>query len=114
MTPSATDIAARRRAFRQMHQSGCFAIPNPWDVGIARDLQGSGFKALASDEPGWLYTMTRHRFGPGHAKRHWLAKRCVPRWPTTPLPKARACRPRPGASCRGIHHFRLRHEAQPA
>ena len=41
-----------------MHQSGCFAVPNSWDVGIARDLQGLGFKVLASEERWWFYTMT--------------------------------------------------------
>ena len=48
MTPPPLDIAARRRAFRQPHDSGCFVIPNPWDVGSARYRQGVGFKALAS------------------------------------------------------------------
>ena len=41
------DLAARRKHFRQLHASGCFVIPNPWDVGSARYLQGLGFQALA-------------------------------------------------------------------
>lgn len=52
MTPSPSDIAARRRAFRQLHASGCFVIPNPWDIGSARYLKGLGFKALASTSSG--------------------------------------------------------------
>ena len=49
---SPQDVSARRRAFRQLHQSGCFVIPNPWDIGSARYLQGLGFKALASTSSG--------------------------------------------------------------
>ena len=49
---TAQDVSARRRAFRQLHQSGCFVIPNPWDVGSARYLQGLGFKALATTSSG--------------------------------------------------------------
>jgi 2-methylisocitrate lyase-like PEP mutase family enzyme len=49
---SSQDISARRRAFRQLHESGCFVIPNPWDPGSARYLQGLGFKALATTSSG--------------------------------------------------------------
>ena len=52
MVASSSDIAARRRAFRQLHESGCFVIPNPWDTGSARYLQGLGFKALATTSAG--------------------------------------------------------------
>ena len=38
MFPTPTAIAARRAAFRQLHASGCFVIPNPWDVGSAHWL----------------------------------------------------------------------------
>ena len=34
--PSPRDVSDRRRAFRQLHESGCFVIPNPWDPGSAR------------------------------------------------------------------------------
>jgi 2-methylisocitrate lyase-like PEP mutase family enzyme len=47
-----TDFAARRRAFRQLHESGCFVIPNPWDTGSARYLANLGFKALATTSSG--------------------------------------------------------------
>jgi len=42
----------RRRAFRRLHESGCFVIPNPWDAGSARYLQHLGFKALATTSAG--------------------------------------------------------------
>jgi 2-methylisocitrate lyase-like PEP mutase family enzyme len=59
MTPSPSDIAARRRAFRQLHESGCFAIPNPWDIGSARYLKGLGFKALATTSSGVAWSLGR-------------------------------------------------------
>ena len=59
MTPSPSDIEARRRAFRQLHESGCFVIPNPWDVGSARYLKGLGFKALATTSSGVAWSMGR-------------------------------------------------------
>jgi 2-methylisocitrate lyase-like PEP mutase family enzyme len=38
-----------------LHQSGCFVIPNPWDVGSARYLQHLGFKAIASTSAGFAF-----------------------------------------------------------
>jgi 2-methylisocitrate lyase-like PEP mutase family enzyme len=49
---SPEDLSARRRAFRRLHESGCFVIPNPWDTGSACYLQGLGFKALATTSSG--------------------------------------------------------------
>jgi 2-methylisocitrate lyase-like PEP mutase family enzyme len=46
------DVADRRRAFRKLHESGCFVIPNPWDAGSARYLERLGFKALATTSSG--------------------------------------------------------------
>ena len=57
MTSSPLQIAARRRAFRQLHASGCFILPNPWDTGSARYLQGLGFKALATTSSGYAWSM---------------------------------------------------------
>lgn len=48
--------AEKRRLFQQLHQSGCFVIPNPWDVGSARLLQGLGFKALATTSSGFAWS----------------------------------------------------------
>lgn len=50
------DIASRRAAFRRLHQSGCFVIPNPWDIGSARYLRGLGFKALATTSGGFAFS----------------------------------------------------------
>jgi 2-methylisocitrate lyase-like PEP mutase family enzyme len=49
-------VADKRRVFRELHQSGCFVIPNPWDVGSARMLQGMGFKALATTSSGYAWS----------------------------------------------------------
>ncbi len=48
-------IADKRRSFRALHQSGCFVIPNPWDMGSARYLQHLGFKAIASTSAGFAF-----------------------------------------------------------
>jgi len=48
--------AEKRATFRKLHAQGCFVIPNPWDVGSARYLQGLGFKALASTSAGFAFT----------------------------------------------------------
>ncbi|HEX7890484.1 MAG TPA: isocitrate lyase/phosphoenolpyruvate mutase family protein [Ramlibacter sp.] len=50
--PSPQDVSARRRAFRDLHASGCFAIPNPWDPGSALYLEKLGFRALATTSSG--------------------------------------------------------------
>lgn len=49
-------IADKRRTFHRLHEHGCFVIPNPWDVGSARFLQGLGFKALASTSSGFAWS----------------------------------------------------------
>jgi 2-methylisocitrate lyase-like PEP mutase family enzyme len=49
-------VAEKRKTFHALHASGCFVIPNPWDVGSARWLQGLGFKALASTSAGFAWT----------------------------------------------------------
>jgi len=50
------DISARRAAFRRLHESGCFVIPNPWNVGTARYLRGLGFSALATSSGGFAFS----------------------------------------------------------
>ena len=47
--------AEKRQTFRRLHESGCFVIPNPWNVGTARYLQGLGFKALATTSSGFAH-----------------------------------------------------------
>jgi 2-methylisocitrate lyase-like PEP mutase family enzyme len=49
-------IADKRRAFRRLHETGCFVIPNPWDVGSARYLQSLGYKALATTSSGFAWS----------------------------------------------------------
>lgn len=53
------DLVTRRAAFRALHESGCFVIPNPWDIGSARRLEKLGFKALASTSAGYAWTLGR-------------------------------------------------------
>ena len=50
------DAVAR---FREMHASGCFVMPNPWDVGSARALEAMGFEALATTSAGLAWTLGR-------------------------------------------------------
>ena len=52
-------VTERRAAFRELHGSGCFVIPNPWDVGSAKYLASLGFKALATTSSGFAWTQGR-------------------------------------------------------
>jgi 2-methylisocitrate lyase-like PEP mutase family enzyme len=45
--------------FRRLHESGCFVIPNPWDVGSARMLARLGFPALATTSSGFAWSLGR-------------------------------------------------------
>ena len=58
MTASTT-VADRRRIFRDLHQAGCFVIPNPWDQGSARMLAHLGFRALATTSSGFACSQGR-------------------------------------------------------
>ena len=49
----------RVAAFRHLHDSGCFVMPNPWDVGSARALEQLGFPALATTSAGHAWTLGR-------------------------------------------------------
>jgi 2-methylisocitrate lyase-like PEP mutase family enzyme len=59
MASPSPSIAERRARFRQLHESGCFLIPNPWDVGSARYLQSLGFRALATTSSGSAFARGR-------------------------------------------------------
>ena len=48
---------ARIETFRRLHSSGCFVMPNPWDVGSARALERMGFEALATTSAGLAWTL---------------------------------------------------------
>jgi 2-methylisocitrate lyase-like PEP mutase family enzyme len=53
------DLDGRQRVFRKLHESGCFVIPNPWDIGSARVLAQLGFKALATTSSGFAWSIGR-------------------------------------------------------
>jgi 2-methylisocitrate lyase-like PEP mutase family enzyme len=55
--------ADRCQVFRQLHESGCFVIPNPWDVGSARMLAQLGFRALATTSSGFAWSLGRQDHG---------------------------------------------------
>ena len=57
MPSTRPSTADKRRTFRKLHESGCFVIPNPWNVGSARYLQGLGFKAIATTSSGHAHSM---------------------------------------------------------
>ena len=60
MTPMTNDMyAARRSAYRDLHRSGCFVQPNPWDAGTARWMRMKGFPALATTSAGFAWTKGR-------------------------------------------------------
>src|SRR5688572_4106423 len=54
-----TQTTDRCRVFHQLHQSGCFVIPNPWDLGSARVLAQLGFPALATTSSGFAWSLGR-------------------------------------------------------
>ena len=49
--------------FRRLHESGCFVMPNPWDVGSAIALEKLGFSALATTSAGFAWTLGRRDYG---------------------------------------------------
>ena len=56
MTGIRPSTADKRKTFRKLHETGCFVIPNPWNVGSARYLQGLGFPALATTSSGYAHS----------------------------------------------------------
>jgi 2-methylisocitrate lyase-like PEP mutase family enzyme len=59
MAGTSPSTAEKRRAFHELHKTGCFVLPNPWDAGTARFLQGLGFKALATTSSGFAWSQGR-------------------------------------------------------
>jgi 2-methylisocitrate lyase-like PEP mutase family enzyme len=53
----------RHQAFWDLHQSGCFVTPNPWDAGSARMMAGLGAKALATSSAAHAFTLGRADMG---------------------------------------------------
>ncbi len=56
MITTKNDLSLAVSTFRQLHESGCFVLPNPWDKGSARCLQHLGFKALATTSAGVAFS----------------------------------------------------------
>jgi len=54
-----TAALSRSEVFRELHRSGCFVVPNPWDRGSARLLAGLGFRALATTSSGFAASRGR-------------------------------------------------------
>jgi 2-methylisocitrate lyase-like PEP mutase family enzyme len=52
-----TTITERIRLFHELHDSGCFVIPNPWDLGSAKTLVRLGFRALATTSSGFAWSL---------------------------------------------------------
>jgi 2-methylisocitrate lyase-like PEP mutase family enzyme len=52
-----TVVEDQIQAFRHLHDSGCFVMPNPWDVGSARALERMGFQALATTSAGSAWAL---------------------------------------------------------
>jgi len=69
--PTVTD---KRRTFQELHKSGCFVIPNPWDIGSARYLPGLGFKALATTSAGFAFSKG---FADGAYSRDMALEHCA-------------------------------------
>ena len=49
-------VQQKRADFKALHARGCFVLPNPWDIGSAKMLQGLGFKALATTSSGFAWS----------------------------------------------------------
>jgi 2-methylisocitrate lyase-like PEP mutase family enzyme len=49
--------------FRKMHESGCFVLPNPWDIGTTIYLENLGFEALATTSAGFAFSRGRRDGG---------------------------------------------------
>jgi 2-methylisocitrate lyase-like PEP mutase family enzyme len=56
-------LAARHQAFHDLHQRGCFVIPNPWDRGSAQMMAALGAKALATSSAAHAFTLGRPDLG---------------------------------------------------
>ena len=51
------NAADKRRIFRELHEAGCFVLPNPWDIGTARYLEHLDFRALATSSAGYAFAL---------------------------------------------------------
>ena len=78
-------IADKRKTFRALHASGCFVMPNPWNVGTARYLPGSRLQGAGDHERG---PCLRAR---ASGRRQSRATTCSRIWPSSsPRPTCRS------------------------
>ncbi len=56
-------LSERHKRFQELHKTGCFVIPNPWDQGTARMMAALGAKALATTSAGFAFTLGRPDMG---------------------------------------------------
>ncbi len=56
---SDAESARKTAAFRNLHEAGCFVLPNPWDRGSAKFLESIGFKALATSSAALAFSLGR-------------------------------------------------------
>lgn len=77
-------LAERHQRFHDLHQSGCFVIPNPWDMGSARLMAASGAVALATTSAGFAFTLGRPDMG--RVSREEAMKHAEDIVRATPLP----------------------------
>lgn len=56
MNDAKTSQSSAVARFRELHESGCFVLPNPWDVGTAVYLEHLGFDALATTSAGFAFS----------------------------------------------------------
>jgi len=77
-------LGARHQAFHDLHQQGCFVIPNPWDRGSARIMAALGAKALATSSAAHAFTLGRP--DPGGATRDEALAHAADMIAATPLP----------------------------
>src|SRR5258705_11544852 len=62
-SPQQTSVTAK---FRALHESGCFVLPNPWDIGTAIYLERLEFKALATTSSGFAFSRSKPDGGVPH------------------------------------------------
>jgi 2-methylisocitrate lyase-like PEP mutase family enzyme len=60
---SSTKQTSATATFRALHESGCFVLPNPWDIGTAIYLENLGFEALATTSAGFAFSRGKHDGG---------------------------------------------------
>src|SRR5213593_2571567 len=56
MKEASRDQSSAIEKFHVLHESGCFVLPNPWDVGSAIYLEHLGFRALATTSAGFAFS----------------------------------------------------------